>query len=258
MMQGSVMLIAVVLAAFVGLDASACEPIHKLIFQEEGEIPCQPGELVCDRDPSGDPVNCVRCNPPNPGGGSGLCWASDCRTFGGSDKGQYGQFKKDGKGELEALVMVVTNHTTGNVVTLVDQIANPDCPIPAADGQTTCSAVYKVRGIKPEGGGTKVPLCTLGTLDDVNTIARTLKSAGVFITDLNGKSCKARKKVGDQWWMYYQTCCDPPSRFGNPGETISTELKMILDNDGVCSENPVRDDNTEPETIPGEQSEPCV
>ncbi len=256
MMHRHVLIVAVLVAALAGSDAFACEPIHKLKLFDGSGSTCGPDQLICEDggtggDPNENPINCRTC------AGGGLCWASDCRSFGGGDKGQYGQFKKDGQGELEALVMRITNVDTGDVTVLVDSIDNPDCPLPTSTTGFGCSALYKVIGIKPDGEGVRAPLCTWDDLDDVNTIARTPKTAKLFLTDVNGKSCKARKKAGDQWWMFYQTCCQPGEDFGDTGDELITELSMILDKDGVCSENPVRQ-ATEPEFIPEVDPEPCL
>lgn len=239
--------------------AHACEPIHDLLLfgepvGDEVVFQCVSGQTVCPTDPQGNPLGpCLSCGS---GDDQKLCWASECRGFNG-DTGQYGQFKKDAPGELEAIVMTITNHDTGQTVVLVDKVAAPDCPIPAATATGTCTKLYKVKRIRPIGEGIG-PLCTWDNLEDVNTIVRTPMSQGVVLTDVNGKQCQARKRAGDQWWMFYQTCCSPVSEFGAPGESVSTTTTLIIEDNGVCQTNTVRPDSTEPELIPDSAAVPCL
>lgn len=240
--------------------ASACEPIHDLLRfggPGAGVIACTKGQVLCSTDARGNPTSpCLACNVT---GSQQLCWASQCRGFNG-DTGQYGQFKKDKPGELEALIMTVENLRTGKVVTLVDKIQSPTCAslIPTGSGGLSCSKLYKVKDVRPVKGTSPGPLCAFSTLDDVNTIARTPMSQKVVLTDANGSQCEARKKVGDQWWMFYQTCCSPTQEFGEIGDPVRTTTKMIIDQDGVCLVDPVRPDQSEPETIPAQEAAPCL
>jgi hypothetical protein len=202
------------------------------------------------------PGTCVLCDV---AGGQELCWGSTCRGFGG-DTGQFGQFKKDGVGEFEALIFEVWNVQTNQMFTLVDKIANPTCAglIPAATPGITCDPLYKVKAVNPIGGSSPGPLCAWDNLDDVNTIARTPANQNVVLTDVNGAQCEARKKIGDQWWMYYQVCCSPLSAFGAPGEQLTTSISMVLDDNGSCSINTIRPDSTQTEIIPTAVASPCL
>lgn len=237
----------------------ACEPIHDLItfgepVGDEVIFQCVSGQTVCPADPQGNPLGpCLACGS---GEDQKLCWASECRGFNG-DTGQYGQFKKDAPGELEAIVMEILNHDTGQTVVLVDKVATPDCPIPAATATGTCTSLYKVKSVRPIGEGTG-PLCTWDNLDDVNTIVRTPLSQGVVLIDVNGKQCSARKRAGDQWWMFYQDCCSPVSEFGAPGESLSTKMTLIIENGGACQTNTVRPDSTDLELVPDSVTPPCL
>lgn len=244
--------------------AVACEPIHDLLLFGDGGnqtfVECNQGQVLCDTNGQGNPINCIPCE--SLAVGSQLCWASECRGFNG-DTGQYGQFKKDAPGELEAIVMTITNKTTNQTVTLVDQIQNaaPDCAafIPQASNTVQCSALYKVKRIRPVGGKNPGPLCTFDNLDDVNAIARTPKSQNLIIQDVNGFDCKARKKVGDQWWMFFQTCCSPPDGFGSPGDVLETKTELVIDQgNGACQVNEVRPDSTEPEQFPTTTADSCL
>jgi hypothetical protein len=261
--MGGLAAVAGVALGLVSMPAYACEPLHDLLqFGEPtggGVIECTQGQQFCQIDQQGNIIQgtCVLCDV---GGGQELCWASECRGFNG-DTGQFGQFKKDRPGELEAIVMEIRNVQTNQVVTLVDKVAAPDCGalIPAATAGLDCRALYKIKGTHPIGGGSPGPLCTFDNLDDVNTISRTPMSQGVIIVDVNNRQCEARKKVGDQWWMFYQTCCSPLTAFGQPGEQVTTSTTMVFDQgNGVCLTDVVRPDQTEPETIPTEVADPCL
>jgi hypothetical protein len=258
--------LAVIAGAALGLasvPANACEPTHTLLqFGEPtggGVIECQQGQQFCQVNGQGQPIpgTCVTCDV---GGGQELCWASECRGFNG-DTGQFGDFKKDAPGELEAIIYEIWNVQTNQTVTFVDTVANPDCDqqIPQQTAGITCSNLYKVKAVHPIGGSSPGPLCTFDNLDDVNTIARTPMSQGVIIVDVNGAQCEARKKVGDQWWMFYQTCCSPLTAFGSPGDTLTTSASLVFDQgNGQCLTNTIRPDQTEPETIPSEVTTPCL
>lgn len=216
-------------------DALACEPVHDLIF-------------------IGTP------DPPPPPPQDQLCWASECRSFGGSDKGQFASFKKDAVGQLEAIVLVITNDTTGKVVTLVDKMADDvDCGslIPTPDPQVECSQLFKLKGVRPIGDGVNAPLCTFNNLDDLDTITTNPESQHVVVTDANGLQCEARVKA--QYQLFYQDCCWPADAFGQPGDQIRTETTLVIDNNGVCSSNPVRSDGNDGiETFPTEEAEGCL
>jgi hypothetical protein len=260
-------LAAAVVAAALGLattPAQACEPIHSLLrFGGDDPPPpppgstlvvCEDGQVICD-DPN-DPTTCITCGQL---GLDRLCWASECRGFNG-DTGQFGQFKKDYPGELEAIIIESWNLVTNEVVTIVDKIANPTCAaqIPAQSANVSCDSLYKVKATHPIGGSNPGPLCTFDNLDDVNTISRTPASQGVIITDVNGQQCEARKKIGDQWWMYYQTCCSPVAEFGNVGDQIATSITLVFDQNGTCLVDSVRPDQSDPETIPQGEANPCL
>src|SRR5690606_25640718 len=125
---------------------------------------------------------------------------------------------------------------------LVDRVQNPDCtaliPTPTAD--LDCNPLYKVKNIRPIDGSRPGPLCTFANLDAVNTVARTPSSQGVIVTDAAGRACKARKRAGDQWWMFYRTCCSPFERFGQPGDKLRTQMTLVVDRgNGQCVTNPV-------------------
>jgi hypothetical protein len=215
-------------------DARACEPLHDLIFFGAPDpVPVQPEAQ--------------------------LCWASECRSFGGSDKGQFGDLKKDVFGQLEAIVQVITNETTGKVVTLVDKLANDvDCAnlIPENDPEVECSQLLKVKGIRPIGEGLNAPLCTFNNLDDLDAVTSNPESQHVVVVDANGKQCEARVK--GQFQLFYQDCCSPAEAFGSPGDVIATQTSLIVDNNGVCSSNPVRKDATGDETFPEDEAEGCL
>jgi hypothetical protein len=156
-------------------------------------------------------------------------------------------------------VTVVTNQTTGKVVTLVDRMVDDvDCEslIPANDPEATCSELYKVKGIRPIGEGTNSPLCTFNNLDDLDTVTTNPESANVVVTDANGKQCAARVK--GQYQLFYQNCCWPADVFGEPGDLIETDTSLVIDNKGVCSSNPVRNDGTGVESFPSEEAESCL
>lgn len=242
--------------------AFACEPIHDLLTfgeptEDEVKFQCQSGQTVCPTDPQGNPLGpCLSCGS---GGEQELCWASECRGFNG-DTGQFGQFKKDVPGELEAMIIESWNLRTNQIVTIVETVANPTCTaqIPAPTAGTTCEGLYKVKSTTPIGGSSPGPLCTFDNLDDVNTIARTPASQNVIITDVNGRQCEARKKIGDQWWMFYSVCCSPASIFGVAGDEIATSITLVYDQDGTCKVTSKRADQTDPETIPSANADPCL
>lgn len=242
--------------------AKACEPVHDLLHFGDpiggGLIVCEPGATYCKVDGQGQPIfPCIACEVT---GSSKLCWASECRGFNG-DTGQFGQFKKDVPGELQAIVMTVENLRTGETTVLVDKIASPTCSalIPTPSANLSCSKLYKVKDIRPIGGSAPGPLCTFDNLDDVNTIVRTPASQNVVLTDVNGRQCAARKRAGDQWWMFYQTCCTPLTRFGEPGDPLDTRTELIVDRgNGNCVASPVRPGRRGPQIIPLEPSAPCL
>jgi hypothetical protein len=219
-----------------GHEAYACEPLHELIFI--GPPDAQPAP------------------PPQ----AQLCWASECRSIGGSDKGQFGDLKKDHFGQLEAIVQVITNQTTGKVVTLVEEISSDvDCGhlIPPSDPAVECSTLFKVKGIRPIGEPAESPLCTFDDLDDLDTITRNPQSEHVVVVDANGKQCEARTK--GLYNLFYQDCCWPADLFGQPGDQIATRTSLVIDNEGVCSDNPVRTDgNQGVEEFPAEEAESCL
>jgi hypothetical protein len=217
---------------------------------------CENGVLYCAYEPStGEPIpgECITCGQL---GSDKICWASKCRRFNG-DTGQFGHFTKDGPGELEAIVIESRNLTTNEVVRVVEKVQNATCAssIPTQSPNISCDSLYKIKDTRPIGGANPGPLCTFDNLEDVNTASRTPASQGVIIVDVDGRQCEARKKLGDQWLTYYQSCCSPVAEFGNVGDQILTTMTLVLDLNGTCTNDsagrPTRD------RIPVEESEPC-
>jgi hypothetical protein len=99
------------------------------------------------------------------------------------------------------------------------------------------------------------PLCTFSTIDDLNAMTLTPDSQNLILTDVNGQHCLARFK--SQYWVYFKICCKPALGFGAQGDHIQTDLDMIIENNGSCMVDPVRDDQT-PEVIPQGVSSPCL
>jgi len=194
------------LALFGGPAAKvqACEPILDILLFSGGGGEC--------------PVPTPGCPVPTtaPGAAGGeLCFGGECRSFGGSDKGQFGQFKKDGVGKLDAVVLKITDTDTGQMKTLVRQIGNNAvCGVqtPLQDAGITCNALFKIRGVRPIGAGLNAPLCTFDNIDDLNAMTLTPDAQNLILTDVNGQHCLARFK--SQYWIYFKLCCKPALTFG--------------------------------------------
>jgi hypothetical protein len=237
------------LALFGGPAAKvhACEPILDILLFSGGGGECPVATPGCP----------VPTTAPGPAGGE-ICFGSKCRSFGGTDKGQFGQFKKDGVGQLEAVVLKITDTDTGQMKTIVRQVADDvDCvgATPQQDLGITCDALFKIRGVRPIGAGLNAPLCTFSSIDDLNKMTLTPDSQNLVLTDVNGEHCLARMK--SQYWVYFQLCCKPALGFGAQGDHIETDLSMVIENNNSCSVNIVRDDQT-PEIIPLAESGPCL
>ena len=224
-------------------SARACEPIQQLLLFVAPPPPC-----VCP-----DP------NQPPPPQSQALCWGGACRSFSG-DTGQFGQLKKDAPGNLEAIVFEVDNLANGKHFTLVQKIPNPGCSaiIPAQTAGITCNSLFKIRDLRPVGQNSG-KLCTFGDLGITDKIIHTPKSQNFTVSDLNGKLCRGETRAGDQWWLYYQTCCTPQI-FGLGGDHIVTNTKLIINQGGGnCLEDPVRNaQGTTGQTIPTDVAGPCL
>jgi hypothetical protein len=182
--------------------------------------------------------------------------AGECRSFGGSDKGQFGQFKKDSAGQVEAVVFKLTNTLTGVERFRVVQVqSNLDCvpQIPQQTAGLTCDGLFKVKGIRPIGDGLNSPLCTFDNLDDVNAVTA---GPGTIVTDVNGKQCASRSK--HQYWLFFQQCCSPAGLFGAIGQFIDVDIFLVVDQNGVCSINPVRPDQDDTEEFPVVPAGTCL
>jgi hypothetical protein len=229
--------LAVALAGLVarGSPARACEPILDIL-------------LFSDESPGKCPVPTT-----TPQKNIDLCFAGDCRSFGGSDKGQFGQLKKDAPGILDALVIVLTG-PGGNRQVVVQQDQGALCPLPEPESPDIdlCTSVYKVKGIRPIGASLNSPLCTFDNLADVNTITQ---GPGTTITDLNGKPCASVSK--SQFWLYYRICCKPGSVFGAQGSKVDVDLSLLINDGPSCKLDPVRSDQS-PEVIPSSDTTPCL
>ena len=179
-----------------------------------------------------------------------LCFGGECRSFGGSDKGQYGQLKKDAPGDLEAVVFQINDG--GNISFAVARGLSPVCnaDIPDQTSGLLCDRLFKIKGVRPVGANLNSPLCTFDNIDDVNLMTTT---NGIVITDHDGNQCESRIKP--QYWLYYKICCSPGTIFGALGDTVDIDLNLVIDNGGVCSLDPVREDR--PEVIPSADSNTC-
>jgi hypothetical protein len=225
-------------AAFAGLFGSgsvalACEPILDiLLFSDESPGKCPVPTTV--------PQKQIH-----------LCFGGECRSFGGTDKGQFGQLKKDAPGILDALVLVL-NGPGGNRQVVVQASENEQCPIldPQSPDIDRCDALYKIKGLRPVGAGLNSPLCTFDNLTDVNAMTQ---GPGVTITDVNGQPCASVSKP--QFWLYYKICCEPGSVFGAQGSSVDIDLALLIDNGGACQLDPVREER--PEVIPSSDSPSC-
>jgi hypothetical protein len=236
LIAGSSGLLACLAVLAVPADkASACEPIADLLLFSS-DIPCP-------------------CPSPGPQTQSELCVASECRSFGGSDKGQFGQFKKDQAGVVEAIVFKITNTITGVERFRVVQIGAPTClpQIPLQTGGLTCSGLFKVKGLRPIGEGLNSPLCTFDDLADVNAVTT---QNGVIVTDVNGKQCLS--SIRSQYWIFFRQCCSPAGLFGILGEFLDIDISLVINNGGVCSVNPVRPDGDDVEAFPATPSSTCL
>ena len=230
--------------AWAAGPASACEAIQKILLFN---TPVGPPPCVCPPDQPGDP------DPQS----QKLCWGGQCRSFNG-DNGQFGQLKKDAPGNLEAIVLEVTNVNTNEHFTIVRSVPNPVCAanIPAQTAGLTCNALFKIKDLRPVGERTG-RLCTFAQLDILDHLIHTPKSQGFTVTDLNGNVCGGQTRVGDQWWLYYQICCSPQI-FGQGGEGIETETTLIINQNGSCLEDHVRPGTNLPQPIPQGVTGPCT
>jgi len=152
----------------------------------------------------------------------------------------------------------ITDTDTGQVKTLVRSVGNNAvCGVqtPQQDAGITCDALFKIRGVRPIGAGLNAPLCTFSTIDDLNAMTLTPDSQNLILTDVNGQHCLARFK--SQYWIYFKLCCKPALGFGAQGDHIQTDLDMYIENNGSCTVDPVRDDQT-PEVIPLTETGPCL
>lgn len=217
-----------------GSTALACEPIlDLLLFSSDIPGKCPVPTSVPQKN-----IN--------------LCFGGACRSFGGSDKGQFGQLKKDATGILDAIIFVV-NGPGGNRQVVVRQDSGGLCPLPEPESPDIdkCDALYKVKGIHPSGQGLNSPLCTFDNLADVNTITT---QPGAIVVDVNGFTCEGVNKP--QYWLYYRICCVPGSVFGAQGTSVDIDLSLLIDQ-GVagCRLDPVREER--PELIPPSDSGTC-
>jgi hypothetical protein len=226
---------------FGGSAARACEPILDLLlfsFDEPGKCPVPTTE---------------------PRKNTEICLGAKCRSFGGSDKGQFGQFKKDAPGKVEALIFRVTDTVTGNTAIVVrkadDQLCNGSGLIPDQDPLLTCDALFKVKGIRPVGAGLSAPLCTFDSLDDLNTITSATPGMPVIVKDVNDDDCLAVFKP--QYWLYYKVCCTPGTPLGNQGDRVTIQSALVIENNNQCTLDPIRNDMT-PEVIPQADSSQCI
>ena len=92
-------------------------------------------------------------------------------------------------------------------------------------------------------------------MDDLNELTQTPEGQHVILTDVNGNMCLARVK--EQYWLFYQICCEPALGFGALGSRIDIDAALVIENNGVCTLNPIRPDQT-PEVIPLSDSGPCL
>ena len=219
--------------------ALACEPILDIL-------------LFSDEIPGKCPVPTT-----TPSFNQTLCLGGPCRNFGGSDKGQFGQLKKDAPGRIEALFFQLQDVNVPMVETNVVQLDNVFCQgdpqIPTQTGALNkCDATYKVRGIRPDGADLNAPLCTFDSIAKINILTTTV---GVPLVDLNGSVCTSRNK--SQYWLYYRICCEPGSVFGNQGDELDIKAALVISDGGTCKLDPVRSDAT-PEVIPTSDSSPCL
>src|SRR5215471_16401389 len=198
--------LAIILAALlVGPVARACEPILQLL-------------LFTQDIPGGCPVPTS-----TPSKSVDLCFGGPCRSFGGSDKGEFGQLKKDAPGILDAIAFVVSG-PGGNRQVVVEESAGGSCvfPDPQSPDIDLCTALYKVKGIHPAGMGSNTPLCTFDNLLDVNTVTT---QPGAIVVDVNGFTCEGVNKP--QYWLYYRICCKPGGVFGAQGTSVDIDLSLV-------------------------------
>ena len=214
--------------------ARACEPILDIL-------------LFSDESPGKCPVPTT-----TPSLFTTLCFGGECRSFGGSDKGQFGQLKKDAPGDLEAVVFRISDAAAGKISFAVARGLSPVCnaDIPDQTSGLLCDRLFKIKGVRPVGASLNSPLCTFDSIDDVNLMTTT---NGVVIVDVDGNQCESRIKP--QYWLYYKICCEPGLLIGNLGDTVDIDLNLVIDNGGVCSLDPVREDR--PEVIPSADSNTC-
>src|SRR5262245_20347799 len=142
------------LALFGGpaAKAYACEPILDILLFSGGGGECPVPTPGCP----------VPTTAPGPAGGT-LCFGGECQSFGGSDKGQFGQFKKDFVGSLDAIALKITDTDTGNTKFVVRTIGNnSQCAVqtPLQSAGITCNPLFKIKGVRPIGAGLNAPLCT--------------------------------------------------------------------------------------------------
>ena len=216
-------------------EARACEPILDiLLFSDQG-----PGECPV-------PTTTPRLNLK-------ICLGGPCRSFGGSDKGQFGQLKKDMPGDLQAAVFRVVDNVVGKTTFVVPRGVSQICDglIPKQTLNLLCDRLFKIKGVRPVGSNLNSPLCTFDNLDDVNTMTTT---NGVIITDVDGNPCESRIKP--QYWLYYNVCCEPGVLFGDRGDRVDIDLNLVINDNGQCVLNPVRKDS-KPEVIPISDSNTC-
>ena len=187
------------------------------------------------------------------------CRTGDCRGIDGQER-QYGQLEKDVPGELEAVIIEIRNGRTGDAVTLVDKVHDPDCAasIPAATAGVSCTGRFKIEaaasiessGSPADGdGAARAALCTFDELDDVNRFARTPASQNLILTDVEGRQCKAAAKESDQWGMLFRSCCSPTPELGEAGDPIFTTTMLVVDHGGQCIVNEVRPDRRDPRRV---------
>jgi hypothetical protein len=228
--------LAVAVAGLVGSGsgALACEPIlDLLLFSDEIPGKCPVPTTVPQKQID-------------------LCFGGECRSFGGSDKGQFGQLKKDAPGILDAVIFIV-NGPGGNRQVVVRQDPGGLCPLPEDQSPDIdlCDNLFKVKGIRPIGASLNSPLCTFDSLADVNAITQ---GPGQTIIDVNGKACASVSKP--QFWLYYRICCKPGSVFGAQGTSVDIDLSLLINNGPSCQLDPVREER--PELIPTSDSSPCI